>query len=124
MIRHQNPEQSAQEHREWQLVGPTHALGDKQCLEFTLGTTTGFVVRANGRLRGFVNRCPHLGIELNWMPERFLDSGGSFIQCATHGALFTLDTGECIAGPCAGGALTPLETRENDGQIEVRFSPE
>lgn len=124
MIRHQKTEQSTQDRPGWLLVGQSQELGEKKCLEFSLGRTAGFVVRAEGRVRGFVNRCPHLGIELNWLPERFLDSGGSFIQCATHGALFTLNTGECIAGPCAGDALTPLEIRESEGRIEVRLSPE
>ena len=63
----------------------------------------------------------HLGVELNWMPGRFMDSDNLFIQCSTHGALFKPSDGECIAGPCQGDALTQLDLRERDGQIEVRL---
>jgi len=37
----------------------------------------------------------------------------SLIQCATHGALFLIESGECIAGPCAGQSLTALPGRED-----------
>lgn len=57
----------------------------------------------------YLNRCPHLGIELNWMPDQFLESGGDLIICSTHGALFKIDDGLCISGPCQGQALTSLQ---------------
>jgi len=56
----------------------------------------------------FLNRCPHLGIPLQWKAERFLDPDGVFIQCATHGALFEKDSGLCIQGPCRGDSLWKL----------------
>jgi nitrite reductase/ring-hydroxylating ferredoxin subunit len=67
-----------------------------------------FVVRGDGGLRGYLNRCPHRGLPLNWLPDRFLDADGIHIQCANHGALFNIDDGYCVAGPCAGGRLTPV----------------
>ena len=96
------------------------ALTDRQAVEFTVDDTPGFVMFHRDQLGAYANRCPHLGIELNWMPGRFLDADGDFIQCATHGALFTPDRGHCIAGPCQGDALSPLEVRESRGQILVR----
>lgn len=63
----------------------------------------------------YKNRCPHRGVGLEWLPDQFLDSSASLIQCATHGALFLIEDGECIAGPCEGKSLTALECRE-DGQ--------
>ena len=78
-----------------------------------------FAVRQHGEVYLYRNRCPHLGIELNWQEDQFLDVEETLIQCATHGALFKPGTGECIAGPCQGDALTELEVRERDGVIEV-----
>lgn len=104
----------------WQTVCRREELQENRAVEFTVNETPGFVLAHKGRLTAFVNRCPHLGIELNWMPGRFLDVDQCFIQCATHGALFTTDRGQCIAGPCQGEALTALETREQDGQVLVR----
>jgi len=104
----------------WQVVCRIEDLADNQVVEFTVNETPGFVLAHRGKPTAFVNRCPHLGIELNWMPGRFLDVNQRFIQCATHGALFTLDQGQCIVGPCQGDALTALNTREQAGEILVR----
>jgi nitrite reductase/ring-hydroxylating ferredoxin subunit len=78
-----------------------------------------FVLRSGNAACAYVNRCPHLGTPLNWTPNRFLDLDKSHIICATHGAMFRLDDGVCVAGPCSGDALerVPLEVR--DGVIYV-----
>ena len=71
----------------------------------------GFLVRHGGRVLAYVDSCPHTGAPLNWEPDRFLDIDQRYIQCATHGALFRIDDGLCVQGPCAGqslaAALTP-----------------
>ncbi len=76
-----------------------------------------FAVRKDGVVHVYENRCPHRQIPLEWLPDQFLDISGSLIQCATHGALFLIDSGECVAGPCAGQALRALHCRERDGII-------
>lgn len=77
------------------------------------------LVRREGRVYAYRNRCPHRGIPLEWQPDRFLDESGSLIQCATHGALFLVESGECVAGPCAGEHLVALACQERDGAIWV-----
>jgi nitrite reductase/ring-hydroxylating ferredoxin subunit len=77
----------------------------------------GFAVRFLGEVRGYVNRCPHLGTELDWQPGEFFEAGGLYLVCSTHGALFEPRTGFCVAGPCRGASLEPLDVRENDGQV-------
>lgn len=74
-----------------------------------------FLLKHEGEIKAFVNHCPHLGVPLNWQPDEFLSLERTHIQCATHGALFTLEDGDCVAGPCRGQALTrlPLELNEN-----------
>ena len=64
-----------------------------------------FVVREGRRLYGYVNSCPHLGTPLEFQPDRFLSADGSHILCSTHGALFRIEDGYCLAGPCAGRSL-------------------
>jgi len=39
------------------------------------------------------------------------------LQCATHGALFLIESGECVVGPCAGQFLQPLPGIEQDDSI-------
>ncbi|MET0377856.1 MAG: Rieske (2Fe-2S) protein [Spongiibacteraceae bacterium] len=77
------------------------------------------VVRRDRQLFAYHNRCPHLGVELNWLPDQFLDRDGELIQCATHGALFLIDGGRCIAGPCRGKSLQPIPCALVDGHIAI-----
>lgn len=72
-------------------------------------------VQWDGQFHVYLNRCPHLGVELNWMPDQFMDSDGALLMCATHGALFAPESGDCLAGPCQGQALRqiPSECRED-----------
>jgi nitrite reductase/ring-hydroxylating ferredoxin subunit len=66
----------------------------------------GFVVRKDGAVRGYVDRCPHAGMPLAGFGDRYLTRTGDLILCATHGALFRPHDGMCVAGPCTGLALT------------------
>jgi nitrite reductase/ring-hydroxylating ferredoxin subunit len=85
---------------------------------FTIGAgdwpLRGFVVRVGAAVHGYVNRCPHAGHPLNLLPDRFLTPDGALILCTSHGALFEKSTGYCVAGPCAGRALTPVA-------LEIRY---
>ncbi len=65
----------------------------------------GFVVRKGDRVTGYVDRCPHAGMPLAMAPNRYLTREGDLILCSTHGALFRLEDGVCVGGPCAGAAL-------------------
>lgn len=67
-----------------------------------------FVIRVDQEVYAYLNHCPHTGVELNWLPDQFLDLDRSFIQCATHDARFQIDDGVCVAGPCVGDRLTAL----------------
>ncbi|WP_067583793.1 Rieske (2Fe-2S) protein [Endozoicomonas ascidiicola] len=76
-----------------------------------------FAVRQGLQVFVYVNSCPHFGINLEWQPDQFLDSEKRLIQCATHGAQFLIETGECIAGPCPGDQLTSVECEVRDGVV-------
>ncbi len=76
-----------------------------------------FIVRRGQQVKGYLNVCPHIGAELNAAPHAFLDADRRHILCAVHGALFEIEDGRCIAGPCEGQALTPVEVRLEGGQV-------
>lgn len=71
----------------------------------------GFVVRRDGALHGYIDRCPHTGLPLAPVPDRYLTRENDLILCGSHGALFRIGSGQCIAGPCAGRALWPWPVR-------------
>jgi nitrite reductase/ring-hydroxylating ferredoxin subunit len=81
-----------------------------------------FVVKQRGKIYLYHNSCPHLGIPLEWVDDQFLDSSGSMIQCANHGALFVIETGKCVAGPCSGRALTPVNFQLDEDHIVISAS--
>lgn len=84
------------------------------------GMQSAFVVRHGGQVYGYINRCAHIGVELDWQPGEFFDDSGLYLVCATHGATYLPDSGECIAGPCRGGRLTRLEVIEQDGGVYLK----
>lgn len=77
----------------------------------------GFLVRIGEQVHAYLNRCPHAGRQLNFMPDRFLTPDGALIQCIAHGALFEKATGECVAGPCVGDELRRIPVRVQDGVV-------
>ena len=79
-----------------------------------------FVVHKNGEFFAYYNKCPHTGATLEWQEDQFLDLDKALIQCATHDALFMIDSGECIAGPCVGDNLEPLSITIHEGEIHLR----
>ena len=72
-------------------------------------TTDIFVVHKDSHFYAFINSCPHTGATLEWLEDQFLDMENTFIQCSTHDALFEIDSGLCVAGPCVDDHLTPVE---------------
>ena len=85
--------------------------------------TNGFAIRFQNRVSAYVNRCPHSGTELDWQPGDFFEESGLYLVCSTHGAIFEPDTGKCVAGPCRGASLEPLQVREREGQVFLDEEP-
>lgn len=83
------------------------------------GEGKGFAVRYDGEARAYVNRCPHLGVELDWQPGEFFEESGLYLICSTHGAIFEPATGACVDGPCRGARLQAIAIEERQGRILV-----
>lgn len=79
----------------------------------------GFVVRKDGQVAGYVDRCPHAGYPLAVELDRYLSPDGSLILCSWHGAVFEPLTGKCVGGPGAGGRLTPWPVQARGGIIRT-----
>ena len=83
-----------------------------------------FAVRRGETVFAYVNRCPHRGTPLDWRPDDFLDREGRHILCASHGAVFRVEDGVCIAGPCPGEQLTPLPLERRGDALYAAADPE
>lgn len=82
-----------------------------------------FLVRTADGIFAYRNSCPHTGGPLDWVPDQFLDLEGKHIQCATHAALFRIEDGACISGPCAGQSLRPVEVRIDNQRVMLVLQP-
>jgi naringenin degradation protein FdeD len=83
------------------------------------GTKDIFFVRKGPRVFGYQNSCPHTGSPLDWVPDQFLNREGTLIQCATHDALFRIEDGLCLKGPCAGRSLNALAVAVIEDRVSV-----
>ena len=79
-------------------------------------TCRAFAVRHAGKVHAYLNRCAHVPMEMDYQPNRFFDSSGRWLMCATHGAMYSPSTGACIGGPCRGG-LIKIALTEFDGVV-------
>jgi nitrite reductase/ring-hydroxylating ferredoxin subunit len=84
-------------------------------------TCRGFAIRFEGQAHAYLNRCAHIPMEMDYQPNRFFDDSGQWLVCATHGAIYQPDTGECRGGPCQGG-LVKIGTSEADGVVHWHTS--
>ncbi|MBI3785775.1 MAG: Rieske 2Fe-2S domain-containing protein [Deltaproteobacteria bacterium] len=82
-----------------------------------------FLVNHAGALHAYVNRCCHVPMSLDWVENQFFTEDDQFIQCATHGACYLPDTGECISGPPCGKFLTPVSLRLDGDDIIAEGQP-
>jgi len=72
------------------------------------GVVSGILVATpDGGARAYRNVCPHVPIPLDRGGEPLLTEEG-FLACRNHGALFDVENGFCVAGPCAGESLEAL----------------
>jgi len=79
-------------------------------------TCRAFAVRFKGSVHAYLNRCTHVAMELDWQPNRVFDATGQWLLCASHGAVYAPDTGQCAGGPCQGG-LVKIHLVDNGGVV-------
>jgi len=85
-------------------------------------TCRAFAVRYQGHVYAYLNRCAHVPMEMDYQPNQFFDSTGHWLMCATHGAMYSPQSGHCRMGPCRGG-LIKIGTSELDGVVHWHTGP-
>lgn len=84
---------------------------------FTANGLALFAVKKDAELYLYKNECPHLGVNLEFQDDQFLDLDAELIQCSMHGALFNITDGMCISGPCQGDELAAIPWKMDDGYV-------
>ncbi|MDB5696011.1 MAG: Rieske (2Fe-2S) protein [Sphingomonas bacterium] len=103
------------------VLGAVDAIADGKARNYVLqlraGRFHGFVVRRGEQVHGYVDRCPHAGVPMAQVLDDYLTPSGDLIACSWHGALFQIEDGLCVGGPCIGQHLTPWPVTVSNGQI-------
>lgn len=98
-------------------------LDDPGARGFTIGEGGArrdiFLVRKDGAVFAYVNRCPHASQPLDARPGRFLTQDETQIICGGHAALFRIEDGLCTSGPCAGERLERIAVDIIDGVVQL-----
>ena len=104
-------------------VGQLDEIDDPGCREFAIGDGDwpfrGFVVRKGTEVFAYQNFCVHVGHPLNWSANKFLTKDKSAIICASHGATYEIESGNCFAGPGAGKSLLKVDVSVRTGVVYV-----
>ena len=104
------------------VICESHALADagrgvRFEVEYFGEPAPAFAIRYRGRVHGYLNRCAHVAMELDWQEGVFFDADGRDLMCATHGATYDAASGRCIGGPCNRTPLVKLKIEERDGLV-------
>ena len=76
-----------------------------------------FVLRFDGEVHAYLNRCAHVPTEMDWQEGEFLDCDKNYIMCSIHGAVYDPKTGRCVTGMCGRMGLTKLRVEEREQQV-------
>ena len=102
-------------------LGPLDLIADDAARNYVLqigdARFHGFVVRKGDQVFGYVDRCPHAGLPLAQQLDQYLSPDGGLIACSWHGAMFTVEEGTCVGGPCVGARLSPWPVVVAEGRI-------
>jgi nitrite reductase/ring-hydroxylating ferredoxin subunit len=104
------------------VVCSSHALADSGRgvrfeVEYFGEPAAAFAIRHSGTVYGYLNRCAHVAMELDWQEGVFFDAEARDLLCSTHGATYDAATGRCLGGPCNGKALVKLRLEERNGLV-------
>lgn len=102
-------------------LGPLDLIADGAARNYVLqigeARFHGFVVRKGEAVFGYVDRCPHQGLPLAQQLDHYLTPDGGLIACSWHGAVFTVEEGTCVGGPCVGARLSPWPVAVREGRV-------
>lgn len=84
----------------------------------------GFVVRKGKGFYAYQNLCKHLPVTLDLNDNSFFNHDKTLLQCQMHGALYEMESGLCVGGPCEGATLKVLPLQETETQLIITFPEE
>jgi len=77
------------------------------------------VVRFDGKVYAYINRCVHMPRRLDCEQERVFDTTGRYLRCSMHGIVYTPQTGASVSTMCEGDKLRAVEAYEENGEVGI-----
>jgi nitrite reductase/ring-hydroxylating ferredoxin subunit len=100
-------------------------LAERACVKFRIDDPVdpreGFLLRVDGTLLAFENRCPHWEVDLDLgLGDPYLTDLDR-IFCRNHAAVFDPATGRCESGPPLGRSIRrfPVTVQDRDAFVEI-----
>ena len=99
-------------------------LDNHQAVNILIGGTQSspelniILVKIDGQVRAFHNKCSHFGVPLNVLPEYgFFSDNKKSLVCQVHYARYSPEDGHCQKGDCDGNGLEKVEISLNENVI-------
>jgi nitrite reductase/ring-hydroxylating ferredoxin subunit len=81
------------------------------------------VVRDGSDVFGYENECRHLGVGLNLLDDKEVETKDHHMLCEFHWATYRFCDGYCVAGPCQGESLNAVPLAVRAGRVVVGSAP-
>ena len=75
------------------------------------------VLRFEGAVYAYINRCVHMPRRLDCERKHVFDDSGRFLRCSMHGIVYQPQTGASLSTMCEGERLRAVEVYEEGGEI-------
>ena len=104
------------------ILCETNEFGDKQAIKVAHPhkEISVVIIQKEQRFYAYENVCPHFSVQLDYKEGQFSLYQNQVIMCAHHSALFDIETGMCIDGPCKGKHLQVISIEHINNQILLK----
>lgn len=75
------------------------------------------VLRFDGRIHAYINRCVHMPRALDCEQDVIFDHSGRFLRCSMHGIVYAPETGTSLSVMCEGERLCRVRVDEAEGLV-------
>lgn len=104
-------------------VCPSGELANGQYRKLTL-TFEGreeecLLLRFDGQVYAYLNRCVHMPRRLDGEAAEIFDETGRHLRCSMHGIVYTPQTGTSVSAMCEGERLRAVACYEEGGEVGI-----
>ena len=77
------------------------------------------LLRFDGTVYAYLNRCVHMPRRLDCEELDVFDHTGRYLRCSMHGIVYRPETGASVSAMCEGEQLRAVTVYEEDGKVGI-----